>query len=212
MPTSAVQGHLARLRGANSSPTSSHIKFSESCFAKVNAPRSRQLCLAKSVYKGVLHQSIPSRIRQLILHHNLYEGYVDGFVRESTSAKRLHEHLLWNNNANASFMCVETSISCFLAAEMLHNCIILVWVESASGRFRCATRYLPMLLQKWCGCVLPPLSTVFRGEPRSLTPRASPGPGVFVSLFGLTNFMSNYFNLKRSIQRKLLHECCNVTF
>ena len=44
----------------------------------------------ESVYNVVLQESIPAQIRQLILNHPQYEESVDGFVRESTFAKRLH--------------------------------------------------------------------------------------------------------------------------
>jgi hypothetical protein len=51
---------------------------------------------SESVYEVVLQKSVPTKIRQTNL--NLYvsddKGYVDGFVRELTFAKRLNQHFL----------------------------------------------------------------------------------------------------------------------
>jgi hypothetical protein len=45
--------------------------------------------LTESVHKVVLQKSIPAQIRQLIICHYQNEEYVDEFVREMTSTKRL---------------------------------------------------------------------------------------------------------------------------
>ena len=50
--------------------------------------------LTQSVFKVVLHESIPTQIRQLILYIINSQGYVDGFVGELTSAKRLSKHFV----------------------------------------------------------------------------------------------------------------------
>ena len=48
----------------------------------------------ESVSKVVSHKSIPAQIRQLVLDISYDKGYVDGFVRELTFAKRPHKHFL----------------------------------------------------------------------------------------------------------------------
>ena len=53
-----------------------------------------QAYLIESVYKVVLQESIPERIRRPILHKSNNNGWVDGFVRELTLAKRLYKHFL----------------------------------------------------------------------------------------------------------------------
>ena len=50
--------------------------------------------LTESVHNVVLQKSIPAQIRQRILHMGNRKGYIDGFVRESTYAKRLDKHFL----------------------------------------------------------------------------------------------------------------------
>jgi hypothetical protein len=50
--------------------------------------------LTESVYKFVLKQLTPTKIRQLIPYPYQYKEKVDGFWWESTSAKRLCEHFL----------------------------------------------------------------------------------------------------------------------
>ena len=47
-----------------------------------------------SVYEVVSQKSIPAQISQLILYIRYIQGQVDGFVRESTYAKRLYGHFL----------------------------------------------------------------------------------------------------------------------
>ena len=46
--------------------------------------------ISQQVFAVILQN--PPQIRQLILHYHEYEEYVDRFVRELTSAKRLYEH------------------------------------------------------------------------------------------------------------------------
>ena len=41
-----------------------------------------------------LQKSIPPQIRQLVIYYYLYEEQVDGFVRELTFAKRLHQNIM----------------------------------------------------------------------------------------------------------------------
>jgi hypothetical protein len=48
--------------------------------------------LTESVYHVVVQTSIPAQIRELTLYISENKGQVDGFVRESTFAERLHEH------------------------------------------------------------------------------------------------------------------------
>jgi len=50
--------------------------------------------LTQSVFKVVLHKSIPTQIRGLILYFCNITGYVDEFVWQLTSAKRFQKHLL----------------------------------------------------------------------------------------------------------------------
>jgi len=45
--------------------------------------------LTQSVFEVVLQKSIPTQICQLILYISKSKGYVDGFVGQLTSAKRL---------------------------------------------------------------------------------------------------------------------------
>ena len=45
-------------------------------------------------FKVVLQKSIPTQIRQHIPYISNSQAYVDGFVGESTSAKRLHKHFV----------------------------------------------------------------------------------------------------------------------
>ena len=48
--------------------------------------------LIQSVFKVVLQKSIPTQIRQRVLYISNSKGYVDGFVEELPSAKRLYKH------------------------------------------------------------------------------------------------------------------------
>ena len=50
--------------------------------------------LTESVHKVALQKSIPSQIRQDILHISNNKGRVHGFVREMTLAKQLYKHFL----------------------------------------------------------------------------------------------------------------------
>ena len=50
--------------------------------------------LIESFYKVVSQKSIPAQIRQLVLYTSRNKGYVHGFVRELTFAKRPFKHLL----------------------------------------------------------------------------------------------------------------------
>ena len=50
--------------------------------------RLRRFNLTESVGKVLLQKSIPAQIRQLILNIGDNNGHVDGFVWESTLAKR----------------------------------------------------------------------------------------------------------------------------
>ena len=58
------------------------------------AGRIVQPYLTESVYIVGFQKSIPAQIRQLVLDISHIEGYVDGCVRELTSAKRLYEPFL----------------------------------------------------------------------------------------------------------------------
>ena len=53
------------------------------------ADRALQVYLTQSFLKSVLQKSIPTKIRELIPYISKSKGYVDGFVGELTSAKRL---------------------------------------------------------------------------------------------------------------------------
>jgi len=48
--------------------------------------------LTQSAFNVVLRRSIYTQIRELILHPSNSKGYVDAFVGELTSAKRLEKH------------------------------------------------------------------------------------------------------------------------
>ena len=50
--------------------------------------------LTDDFHEIVLQKAIPAQIRHLILYFSNDEGFVDGFVRGSTFAKRLYEHFL----------------------------------------------------------------------------------------------------------------------
>ena len=48
----------------------------------------------RSVYKVILHKSIPEQILQFILCNSNDKGQVDGIVRELSFVKRLRNHFL----------------------------------------------------------------------------------------------------------------------
>ena len=50
--------------------------------------------ISEKVSTNSSHTSIPAQIRHIILYISNNQGWVDGFVREFTSAKRLHQHFL----------------------------------------------------------------------------------------------------------------------
>jgi len=61
---------------------------------RLSAQLEHRPYLAESIWKVALQKSILAQICPFILSISNDEGYVDGFMRELTSADRLHEHFL----------------------------------------------------------------------------------------------------------------------
>ena len=57
----------------------------------------RRVYLTQSVFKVVLQKSTPPQLRQGTLYYQ-YKGYVDGFVAELASARRLYKHFVWDKS------------------------------------------------------------------------------------------------------------------
>ena len=55
--------------------------------------------LTESVFKVIFRESIPTQIRQLIIHISNNKGQVDEFVRKLTYARRLYKHFLRDKTA-----------------------------------------------------------------------------------------------------------------
>ena len=91
-----------RAKNAQGTPTQSHkppsiLVYEDEWQAQPQELVSRSSLgsyLTESVYLVVLQKSIPAQIPQLVLHVSDNKGYVDGFVRESTFAKRPYNHFL----------------------------------------------------------------------------------------------------------------------
>ena len=84
--TSSINSVISDQRLGQSQPG----RLSEPGSTARQGQRLRQsLSYTKCVSKFVLQTSIPAHIRQLILYISNSKGYVDGFVGELTSTKRL---------------------------------------------------------------------------------------------------------------------------